>query len=355
MLQDKNEYKTPISKLGEFKLIEHLTQNFKIKHSESIYSIGDDSAVIKSSKNTVISTDTLTEAIHFDLAYFPLKHLGYKAVVVGLSDIIAMNAVPKQIMISIAVSNRFPVEALEDIYSGIHVACEKYNVDLIGGDTTASKLGLVITVTSIGEVDEKEIVYRKGANPTDLLVTTGDLGGAFMGLKVLQRENVTFQSNPNFQPDLSGYEYIVQKQLKPELRVDIQKIFSELEVKPTAMIDISDGLSSELLHLSKQSNVGFNLYEEKLPIDNQTITVADEFNLNPSTAVLNGGEDYELLFTLPMSDYEKIRNHLDFTVIGHATENSGANYLVARGSSQLIPITAQGWTNEKNESDNLEN
>jgi len=347
MLEDKNPFQTPISQLGEFKLIDLLTKNFKLQNQSSKLGIGDDAAVIQTDKSIVLSTDILAEGVHFDLAYVPLKHLGYKSVVVNLSDIAAMNATPKQIMVSMAVSSRFPVEALEEIYAGIQIACEKYKVDLIGGDSTSSKSGLVLTITAIGEADESEIVKRSGAQPTDLLVVTGDLGGAFMGLKVLQRENVTFQSNPNFQPDLSGFEYIVQRQLKPEARTDIKQILQDLDIKPTSMIDISDGLSSEILHLSKQSGLGFQIFEEKIPLDNQTITVADEFNLNPATAALNGGEDYELLFTIPISDYEKIKTHLDFTIIGHATEKHSLNYLVARGSNQLIEITAQGWNFEK--------
>ena len=346
MFDDKNTFQTPISSLGEFKLIDKLTDKFTIRNTSTIKGISDDAAIIKNEKQTVISIDTLNEGVHFDLAYFPLKHLGYKSVVVNLSDIVAMNATPKQILVALSVSNRFPVEAIEEIYEGIRLACEKYQIDLIGGDTTSSKSGLSITITAIGEANEHEVCYRNGAKPGDLVVVTGDLGGAFMGLKVLQRENITFQSNPNFQPDLTGYEYVIQRQLKPEARIDIKKTLQELEITPTSMIDISDGLSSEVLHLAKQSGVGFQIYEEKIPLDNQTINTADEFHLNPATAALNGGEDYELLFTLSMNDYDKIKNHLDFTIIGHVTEENSLSYLVARGSNQLVPLTAQGWNFE---------
>lgn len=343
MFDDKNTFLTPISSLGEFKLIDRLTEKFSIKNSSTIKGISDDAAILKTDNQTVISIDSLNEGVHFDLAYFPLKHLGYKAVVVNLSDIVAMNAVPKQILVAISLSNRFPVEAIEEIYEGIRLACEKYNIDLIGGDTTSSKSGLSITITAIGEAKPEEIVYRNNAKPGDLVVVTGDLGGSFMGLKVLQRENVTFQSNPNFQPDLTGYEYVIQRQLKPEARTDIKNLLHELEIIPTSMIDVSDGLSSEALHLAKQSGVGFQIYEEKIPLDNQTINTADEFHLNPATAALNGGEDYELLFTISLNDYDKIKNHLDFSIIGHVTEENSPSYLVARGSNQLIPLTAQGW------------
>lgn len=347
MFDNKNTFQTPISSFGEFKLIDKLTEKFTIKNSTTIKGISDDAAILKLDKQLVVSIDTLNEGVHFDLTYFPLKHLGYKSVVVNLSDIVAMNAVPKQILVAISLSNRFPVEAVEEIYEGIRLACEKYQIDLIGGDTTSSKTGLSITITSIGEVNENEVCYRKGAKPGDLVVVTGDLGGAFMGLKVLQRENITFQSNPNFQPDLSGYEYVIQRQLKPEARTDIKKILQELDIIPTSMIDISDGLSSEVLHLARQSKVGFQIYEEKIPLDNQTINTADEFHLNPATAALNGGEDYELLFTISINDYEKIKNHLDFTIIGHVTEKNLPSYLVARGSNQIIPLTAQGWNFDK--------
>lgn len=344
MLEDKSQELTPISKLGEFGLIKHLTENFPIVQSSTKLSIGDDAAVIDSdNQKVVVSTDMLAEGIHFNLGYVPLKHLGYKAVVVNLSDIAAMNATPTQILVSVAVSNRFPVEALEEIYSGIALACNRYKVDLVGGDTTSSNAGLVISVTSIGLADDAKLVKRSGAKPNDLLVVTGDLGGAYLGLQILEREHSVYLANPNMQPEMEGYDYILERQLKPEARTDIKKKLEELDVLPTSMIDISDGLASEVLHLSDQSKVGFNIYEEKIPMDETSISTADELNLNPAMAALNGGEDYELLFTVSPSDFDKIKNHPDFTIIGHATEEAQGNFLIARGSNQLIPLTAQGW------------
>ncbi|SDE09273.1 thiamine-phosphate kinase [Riemerella columbipharyngis] len=344
MLEEKKKRLTPVSELGEFGLIKHLTEKFELKNISSRLGIGDDAAVIDpNNKKIVVSTDVLAEGVHFNLGYVPLKHLGYKAVVVNLSDIAAMNAVPTQILVSIAASNRFPVEAFEEIYQGVSLACRHYNVDLIGGDTTSSNSGLVLSITAIGLGEETEIIKRDGVKPNDLLVVTGDLGGAYMGLQILEREHTVFLANPNMQPEMEGYDYILERQLKPEARTDIKKILEELKVKPTAMIDISDGLASETLHLSDQSKVGFRLYEEKIPLDTLTITTAGEFNLNPSTAALNGGEDYELLFTIGPEDYDKIKNHPDFTVIGHAVEQEQGNHLVLRGSGQLVPLTAQGW------------
>lgn len=344
MLEDKSQELTPISKLGEFGLIKHLTENFPIVQSSTKLSIGDDAAVIDAeNQKVVVSTDMLAEGIHFNLGYVPLKHLGYKAVVVNLSDIAAMNARPTQILVSVAVSNRFPVEALEEIYSGIALACNRYKVDLVGGDTTSSNAGLVISVTAIGLADDAKLVKRSGAKPNDLLVVTGDLGGAYLGLQILEREHSVYLANPNMQPEMEGYDYILERQLKPEARTDIKKKLEELDVLPTSMIDISDGLASEVLHLSDQSKVGFNIYEEKIPMDETSISTADELNLNPAMAALNGGEDYELLFTVSPSDFDKIKNHPDFTIIGHATEEAQGNFLIARGSNQLIPLTAQGW------------
>ncbi|MPS72584.1 MAG: thiamine-phosphate kinase [Chryseobacterium sp.] len=344
MLEDKSQELTPISKLGEFGLIKHLTENFPIVQNSTKLSIGDDAAIIDSeNQKVVVSTDMLAEGVHFNLGYVPLKHLGYKAVVVNLSDIAAMNAVPTQILVSVAVSNRFPVEALEEIYAGIALACNRYKVDLIGGDTTSSNSGLVISVTAIGLENEEKIVKRSGAKPNDLLVVTGDLGGAYLGLQILEREHSVYLANPNMQPEMEGYDYILERQLKPEARTDIKKKLEELGVLPTSMIDISDGLASEVLHLSDQSKVSFNVYEEKLPMDETMIHASDELNLNPAMAALNGGEDYELLFTISPKDFDKIRNHPDFTIIGHATEEGQGNFLVARGSNQLIPLTAQGW------------
>lgn len=344
MLEDKNPQLTPISTYGEFGLIKHLTENFSFKNTSTEISIGDDAAVINpENKKIVVSTDILAEGVHFNLGYVPLKHLGYKAVVVNISDIAAMNAIPTQILVSLAVSNRFPVEALEEIYAGIALACKHYKVDLVGGDTTSSNSGLVMSITAIGMEDSENIVKRSGAKPNDLLVVTGDLGGAYLGLQILEREHAVFLANPNMQPEMEGYDYILERQLKPEARTDIKNTLNELGVKPTSMIDISDGLSSEILHLSDQSKVGFRLYEEKIPLDSLTISTADELNLNPAMCAMNGGEDFELLFTIAPEDFEKIRNHPDFSIIGHAVELEQGNYLVARGSNELIALNAQGW------------
>lgn len=344
MLEDKNPQLTPISTYGEFGLIKHLTENFSFKNTSTEISIGDDAAVINpENKKIVVSTDILAEGVHFNLGYVPLKHLGYKAVVVNISDIAAMNAIPTQILVSLAVSNRFPVEALEEIYAGIALACKHYKVDLVGGDTTSSNSGLVMSITAIGMEDSENIVKRSGAKPNDLLVVTGDLGGAYLGLQILEREHAVYLANPDMQPEMEGYDYILERQLKPEARTDIKKTLIELGVKPTSMIDISDGLSSEILHLSDQSKVGFRLYEEKIPMDSLTISTADELNLNPAMCAMNGGEDFELLFTIAPEDFEKIRNHPDFSIIGHAVELEQGNYLVARGSNELISLTAQGW------------
>lgn len=344
MFEDKEPHLTPISQLGEFGLIKHLTENFSLSNDSSDLGVGDDAAIIDSEgKKVLVSTDVLAEGVHFNLGYVPLKHLGYKAVVVNVSDIAAMNAIPTQILISVAVSNRFPVEALEEIYEGISLACKRYKVDLVGGDTTSSQSGLVISITAIGLQDEDKIVRRNGAKPNDLLVVTGDLGGAYLGLQVLEREHAVYLANPNMQPEMEGYDYILERQLKPEARTDIRKKLEELEVKPTSMMDISDGLASEILHLSDQGKVGFRLYEEKIPMDETTILTADEFNLNPTMAALSGGEDYELLFTISPKDYDKIRNHPDFTVIGHAVSQEEGNFMVLRGSGELSKITAQGW------------
>lgn len=343
MLEDKDPIKTPLEKLGEFGLIDHLTKNFKIKNSSTLKGIGDDAAVLdfKDSK-TVVSTDLLIEGVHFDLSYMPLKHLGYKAVVVNLSDIYAMNATPTQITVSLAVSNRFPVEALQELYAGIQLACDFYKIDLVGGDTTTSNKGMLLSITAIGHAKEENIVYRNGAKPTDLLVVSGDLGSAYLGLQVLEREKQVFLVNPNSQPDLDAYTYLIERQLKPEARKDIIELLQKLEVKPTAMIDISDGLSSEIMHLCKQSNVGCNLYEEKIPLDPQFINTCEEFNLESTTVAINGGEDYELLFTISLDDYNKIKANPNFTVIGHITDAKEGKNLITRANTQ-IPLKAQGW------------
>lgn len=341
-MEEKKKH-TLLSDLGEFGLINRLTEKIQIKHESTLKGVGDDAAVLSyPDKKVVVTTDLLTEGIHFNLMYAPLKHLGYKAVVVNLSDVFAMNATPRQITVSIAISSKFSLEAVEELYSGIHLACEKYGVDLIGGDTTTSLTGLTISITAIGEASEEELVYRSGAKVTDLLCVSGDLGGAYMGLQLLERENEVFKVNPKAQPQFEGYNYILERQLKPEARGDIVRLLKTLGIKPTSMIDISDGLSSEILHLCKNSKVGCNLYEEKVPLDQQTKKMAEELNINPLVAALNGGEDYELLFTVPLDKYDLVKKEFDFTVIGHITpEKDGANLITTGGS--VIPLQAQGW------------
>ena len=342
---------TPLSDLGEFGLIDRLTDQIRIKNASTLVGVGDDAAILNyPDKKIVVTTDLLTEGIHFNLMYVPLKHLGYKAVVVNLSDVFAMNATPRQITVSVAISSKFSLEAMEELYSGIHLACEKYGVDLIGGDTTSSLTGLTISVTAIGEAKEEELVYRSGARVNDLLCVSGDLGGAYMGLQLLERENEVFKVNPTSQPQFEGYDYILQRQLKPEARGDIKELFNTLKIKPTSMIDISDGLSSEILHLCKASKVGCKLFEEKVPLDGQTKQFAEELNINPLVAALNGGEDYELLFTVPLECYDLIKKEFDITVIGHITpETEGANLITTGGS--VIPLQAQGWNPLMNQPD----
>lgn len=343
MLEDKTPQRTSLSQLGEFGLIEHLTKNFDVKNNSTLKSIGDDAAVLDfANKKVVVSTDLLIEGVHFDLSYMPLRHLGYKAVVVNVSDICAMNARATQITVSVAVSNRFPLEALEELFDGIALATKFYNVDVIGGDTTSSQKGLIISITAIGEANEDEIVYRNGAKEGDLLVVSGDLGSAYMGLQVLEREKQVFQVNPNNQPDLDAYTYLIERQLRPEARHDIKELLSKLEVKPTSMIDISDGLSSEIIHICKQSKVGCNLYEEKIPVDPQFINVCEEFNIDSTTVAINGGEDYELLFTIAMDDFDKIKANPNFTVIGHMVGESEGIHLITRANTK-IPLKARGW------------
>jgi thiamine-monophosphate kinase len=343
MTEDKNETRTSLSELGEFGLIKHLTQSFDIQQKSTIKGVGDDAAVLAiKDKNILVTTDLLVEGVHFDLSYMPLKHLGYKAVVVNVSDIYAMNGIATQITVSIAVSNRFPLEAVEELYAGIHLACKTYGVDLVGGDTTSSTKGLLISITAIGEAKNEDIVYRNTAKPNDLLVVTGDLGAAYLGLQVLEREKRVFEVDPNSQPDLTNYTYLIQKQLKPEARKDIVELFAALDVKPTAMIDISDGLSSEILHICTQSKVGCDLYEEKIPLDPQVIATCEEFDLNSTTIALSGGEDYELLFTISQNDFPKIKGNPHLTVIGHITDESNGVNLVTRAGQQ-IKLTAQGW------------
>lgn len=343
MLEDKNKERTSLEEMGEFGLIDHLTQHFTIQHKSTVKGVGDDAAVLDfKSKKVVLSTDLLVEGVHFDLSYMPLKHLGYKAVMVNLSDLYAMNASATQVTVSIAVSNRFPLEALEELYTGIHLACKTYGVDMIGGDTTSSKTGMLISVTALGEIEEDKITYRSGAKENDLLVVTGDLGGAYMGLQVLEREKEVFKVNPNNQPDLEPYSYIVERQLKPEARKDIVELLGKLEVLPSSMIDISDGLSSEILHLCKNSDVGCALYENKIPLDPTVISSCEEFKMDSTMIALSGGEDYELLFTIDQSDFPKIKGNPSLTVIGHITNKSNGANLVTRAET-LIPLTAQGW------------
>ena len=345
MLEHKKESRTALSELGEFKLIEHLTNQIELRRKGTIKGVGDDCAVIEiNNKQGLITTDLLIEGVHFDLSYMPLKHLGYKAVMVNLSDIYAMNGMANQITVSIAVSSRFTLEAIDELYAGIYQACKNYNVDLIGGDTTSSTKGTLISITAVGEVKKDCVVYRNGAKPNDLLVVSGDLGAAYLGLQVLEREKQVFEVNPSAQPELDSYAYLVERQLKPEARKDIVKILKELGVKPTSMIDISDGLSSEILHLCKQSSVGCNLYEDKIPLDQQVISTCEEFNMNSTTVALSGGEDYELLFTISQEDFSKIKGNPNLTVIGHMTNESEGIHLVTR-SNQKIELTAQGWNN----------
>lgn len=343
LFDNKNTKKTPISSLGEFGLIDHLTQKFKLKNSCSIKGVGDDTAVITNGKKyRLFSTDLLIEGIHFDLAYTPLKHLGYKSVAVNVSDICAMNGLSKQITVGLAVSNRFTIESLEEFYAGINLACEHYGVDLVGGDTTSSKSGLMISVSILGEVQKDKICYRSGAEKNDLIVVTGDLGAAYFGLQILKREKSIFLENPTIQPDLSGHDYVLQRQLKPEAGVRYLKILKDLNVKPSSMIDVSDGLASELLHLSKASDIGITIYEEKIPIDYTVMNLAKELNLNPIFCALNGGEDYELLFTISQKEYEKFKKDVDFTIIGYVNEKSEGNNFITKDGS-LHKLTAQGW------------
>ena len=343
MFEDKKPSRTSLEELGEFALIEHLTRSFTPGRKSTVKAIGDDAAVMDfAKKHAVVSTDLLIEGVHFDLSYMPLKHLGYKAVVVNLSDISAMNAIPTQVTVSIAVSNRFPLEALEELYEGIALAAKKYKVDVVGGDTTSSSKGMLISVTAIGQADPDRIVYRDGAKANDLLVVSGDLGAAYLGLQVLEREREVFKVNPENQPDLTPYSYLVERQLKPEARTDIIELLEVLGVQPTSMIDISDGLSSEILHLCRQSKVGCNLYEDKLPLDPSVISGCEEFRLDSTLVALSGGEDYELLFTIDQKKFPKIKGNPNLTVVGHMTEENEGAYLISRNNSK-IPLTAQGW------------
>lgn len=349
-LSTMEERRTELASLGEFGLIDRLSADVEIKNQTTIKGIGDDAAVIKTSEKGLglLSADMLMEGVHFDLSYAPLPHLGYKAIAVNVSDIAAMNGIPEQITISLGLSNRFSVEAVDALYKGIHAAAKDFDVDIVGGDTTTSNSGLVISISVFGSIQEENVTYRKGAADNDILCATGDLGAAFVGLQVLEREKQTFLTNPNMQPQLDKYHYIVQRQLKPKARMDIIHELKTLGVVPTAMIDISDGLASECLHLSHHSGVGFSIYEDKLPIDKQTFDTAVEFNIDPITAVLNGGEDYELLFTISQKDHDKLEKHPDIHFIGHAQKLEKGNFLVTKNQN-AVPLKAQGWDHLANE------
>jgi thiamine-monophosphate kinase len=340
MFEDKE--RTELNELGEFGLIDRIKATVELRQKSTVKGIGDDAAVIGTGKKkTLVSTDLLLEGIHFDLSYVPLRHLGYKAVAVNLSDIYAMNGKPTQITVSIGLSSRFSLEAVDELYEGILLCCEKYNVDLVGGDTTSSLSGLTISITAIGEADEDAIVYRNGAKETDLICVSGDLGSAYLGLQLLEREKRIFSENPNVQPDLSGHDYVLERQLKPEPRADIIDILTLEKVRPTSMIDISDGLSSDLMHLCTQSNVGCRIYLDKIPVDHTAALAAEELNLDPTTCALNGGEDYELLFTVDIKDHARIKDNPAVRIIGHMTEKSDGYNLVSAG--QMIELKAQGW------------
>jgi len=343
----ENTERTELSELGEFGLIDKISKSVELKQKSSVKGIGDDAAVLGIGKQkTLVTTDLLLEGIHFNLSYVPLKHLGYKAVAVNLSDIYAMNGKPTQITVSLGLSSRFSLEAIDELYTGILLACEKYNVDLVGGDTSSSVSGLTISVTAIGEIDEENIVYRSGAKETDLICVSGDLGGAYLGLQLLERERKIFEENPKIQPDLSGHDYVLERQLKPEARADIIDILELEKVKPTSMLDISDGLSSDLMHICTQSEVGSRVYLEKIPIDHTSAIAAEELNIDPTVCALNGGEDYELLFTVDLKDYDRIKDNPTIRVIGHVT-NRGEGYNLISGE-QAIPLQAHGWNHLEN-------
>jgi len=342
MFSDNKNSKTSLTELGEFKLINHLTSNFVTIQDSTKLGVGDDAAILKHDDATVISTDFLIEGVHFDLAYVPLKHLGYKSVMVNLSDVYAMNAVPRQIVVSVAVSGKFSVEALEEFYEGVKLACGQYSVDLVGGDTSASVTGLTISVTALGTAPKDELIYRSGAKNNNLVCVTGDLGAAYMGLQVMEREKKIFEEDPKIQPSLSDYEYVVGRFLKPEARVDILLQLREKKVVPTSMIDISDGLSSEILHLCKESACGCAIYHDKIPIAKETMTAAEEFGLEPLIPALNGGEDYELLFTIPLSAFDRVKEIPGVSIIGNMTDQKGKAILMT-GDGNAVSLQAQGW------------
>lgn len=334
---------TPISTLGEFGLIRHLTEGIQLENASSKYGVGDDCAVLEySNRQILVTTDLLMEGVHFDLTYVPLKHLGYKAVMVNLSDIYAMNGTPRQITVSLAISKRFGVEDMEALYAGMRLACEAHHVDIVGGDTTSSLTGLAISITAIGEADKEKIAYRNGAHETDLICVSGNLGAAYMGLQLLEREKSVFMGESTVQPDFAGKEYLLERQLKPEARGDIIRALAEAGIRPTAMMDISDGLSSELMHICKQSGTGCRVYEEHIPLDYQTAVMAEELNMNVTTSALNGGEDYELLFTVPLADYDKVSKLKDVRLIGHITKPELGCMLITRDGGEM-ELKAQGW------------
>lgn len=347
-------FMTEISTLGEFGLIDRLTDGITPAHASTIRGIGDDAAIIRYEKDTdtLVTTDLLLEGVHFDLTYVPLKHLGYKAAVVNFSDIYAMNGTPRQITVSLGISARFTVEHIEELYAGIRLACSQYNVDIVGGDTTASRQGLVISITCLGDAPADRIVKRSGARPTDLICVSGDLGAAYMGLQLLEREKVASAGQKDFRPDFAGKEYLIERQLKPEARRDIVKELADNNIVPTSMIDISDGLSSELLHICKASHTGCRVYEDRIPIDYQTAVMAEELNMNLVTAALNGGEDYELLFTVPLADHERVEKMKGVRVIGYITEADKGCALVARDGGTELPLRAQGFNPLAEEDDN---
>lgn len=339
--------RTELEELGEFKLIDTLTEKFTLQHQSSVQGVGDDAAIIDAGEHyTLVTTDMLLEGIHFDLTYCPLKHLGYKAVVVNISDIVAMNGTPEQITVSIAVSNRFSLEALQALYQGIYLACEHYQVDLVGGDTSSAAAGLVISITAIGRVAQDKVCLRRGAQPHDIICVTGDLGGAYIGLQALTREKQVLKADPGMEPVLEPYKYMVERQLKPAARTDIIQAMDKLQLVPTAMIDVSDGLASELFHISKAAGVGITIYEERLPIDKRTYETGVSFNLDPIMCAVNGGEDYELLFTIKQQDLKKVENHPDIALIGYATAPAQGLNLVTKAGS-VVALAAQGWQHYK--------
>lgn len=339
--------RTEIATLGEFGFIDRLTENIKLTQPSSIKGVGDDAAIIDNKdKQTLVATDLMLEGIHFDLTYFPLRHLGYKAAIINFSDIYAMNGKPQQITVSLGISARFSVEDIEEFYEGVKLACKLYNVDIVGGDTSSSLTGFTISITCIGIANKDDIIYRNGAKDTDLICVSGDLGAAYMGLQLLEREKAVFADQEDFTPDFSGKEYILERQLKPEARKDVMKELNKLNIRPTSMIDISDGLSSDLLHICSQSNVGCRVFEERLPIDYQTAMMAETFNLNVSTVALNGGDDYEMLFTVPLSVYEQVKIIPGIHIIGHITDVSLETKFVTRDEHEM-ELQAQGWTPKK--------